>query len=65
MMEFRGRVVVVTGAARGIGREYCNYFANKGANVIVNNRCKKDSENYKLVNEVVMMNNYRLFTKLI
>lgn len=31
-----GRVVVVTGGARGIGREHCLEFARQGAKVIVN-----------------------------
>ncbi|HAD25976.1 MAG TPA: short-chain dehydrogenase, partial [Alphaproteobacteria bacterium] len=31
-----GRVVVVTGGARGIGREHCLLFAKEGAKVVVN-----------------------------
>jgi len=31
-----GRVVIVTGGARGIGREYCLMLAQKGAKVVVN-----------------------------
>ena len=31
-----GRVVIVTGGARGIGREYCLEFARQGAKVVVN-----------------------------
>lgn len=31
-----GRVVIVTGGARGIGREYCLEYARQGARVIVN-----------------------------
>ncbi|CAD8106930.1 unnamed protein product [Paramecium primaurelia] len=58
-LDFRGKVVIVTGAARGIGKEYCNYFADQGAKVVVNNRCKKDSENYLLVNEIVRNINLR------
>lgn len=32
----RGRVVIVTGGARGIGREHCLEFARQGAKVVVN-----------------------------
>src|ERR1700761_1801513 len=32
---FDGRVVVVTGAARGLGRDYAKYFAQDGANVVL------------------------------
>jgi NAD(P)-dependent dehydrogenase (short-subunit alcohol dehydrogenase family) len=32
---FDGRVVVVTGAARGLGRDYSRYFARDGANVVL------------------------------
>jgi NAD(P)-dependent dehydrogenase (short-subunit alcohol dehydrogenase family) len=31
-----GRVVIVTGAARGLGREYALGFADEGANVVIN-----------------------------
>ena len=31
-----GRVVIVTGAARGIGREHALAFAREGARVVVN-----------------------------
>lgn len=34
-----GRVCIVTGAGRGIGREYARLFAREGAHVVVNNRC--------------------------
>jgi NAD(P)-dependent dehydrogenase (short-subunit alcohol dehydrogenase family) len=33
-----GRVVLVTGAAKGIGRQYALHFAAEGAHVVVNNR---------------------------
>lgn len=37
-MKFEGRTVVVTGAAKGIGKECCRMFARKGANVIMTGR---------------------------
>lgn len=35
MADLEGRVVIVTGAARGLGRDYARYFANDGANVVL------------------------------
>jgi 3-oxoacyl-[acyl-carrier protein] reductase len=32
---FDGKVVIVTGAARGLGRDYARFFARDGANVVV------------------------------
>jgi NAD(P)-dependent dehydrogenase (short-subunit alcohol dehydrogenase family) len=32
---FEGKVVVVTGAARGLGRDYAEFFADDGASVVV------------------------------
>ena len=34
MASLTGRVAIVTGAARGIGQEYCRAFAREGARVI-------------------------------
>jgi NAD(P)-dependent dehydrogenase (short-subunit alcohol dehydrogenase family) len=36
MSEFEGKVVIVTGAGRGIGREHALEFAKRGAKVLVN-----------------------------
>ena len=35
-MDFNNKVVIVTGAARGLGQEYARQFARLGANVAVN-----------------------------
>lgn len=35
MGVFDDRVVIVTGAARGLGRDYARYFAQDGANVVL------------------------------
>ena len=34
-MNFENQVVVVTGAARGLGRAYARQFARRGAGVVV------------------------------
>ncbi|MEM8746908.1 MAG: SDR family oxidoreductase [Actinomycetota bacterium] len=38
MTSLDGRVAIITGAARGIGREHALYFASEGARVVVNDR---------------------------
>src|SRR5215471_18741963 len=34
-MKVDGKVIVITGAARGIGQEYARYFGNLGARVVI------------------------------
>lgn len=36
--EFKGKVVAITGAGKGLGRAYALHFAALGASVVVNNR---------------------------
>jgi NAD(P)-dependent dehydrogenase (short-subunit alcohol dehydrogenase family) len=36
MTSLEGRVAIITGAGRGIGREHALFFANEGAKVVVN-----------------------------
>src|SRR5262245_9929409 len=38
MPSLDGRVAIITGAGRGLGREYALLFAQEGARVVVNNR---------------------------
>lgn len=37
-LKFTNKVVIITGAARGIGKEYALYFGKCGAKIVVNNR---------------------------
>ena len=34
-MKIEGKVIVITGAARGIGQEYARYLAGLGARVVI------------------------------
>lgn len=36
MIDFRGRVAIVTGAGHGLGKSYALFLASRGANVLVN-----------------------------
>ena len=44
MIDFKGQVIVITGAGNGIGWEYAQYFAKKGAKIVINDFAKKDNQ---------------------
>jgi NAD(P)-dependent dehydrogenase (short-subunit alcohol dehydrogenase family) len=46
-ISFEGRVVVVTGAGRGMGREHALEFARRGAAVVVNDKVADTAEEVK------------------
>ena len=37
-IDFTGQVIAITGAGKGLGRQYALYLARQGAHVVVNNR---------------------------
>jgi NAD(P)-dependent dehydrogenase (short-subunit alcohol dehydrogenase family) len=40
-LDYRGRVAIVTGSGRGLGRDYALMLASRGARVVVNGRRRK------------------------
>jgi NAD(P)-dependent dehydrogenase (short-subunit alcohol dehydrogenase family) len=49
-MNFDNKVVIVTGAARGLGQEYARQFARLGARVAVND-LRDCSETLKIIEQ--------------
>ena len=43
-----GRVVLITGAGRGIGREHALLMASEGAKIVVNDRLKKQHKKFAI-----------------
>ena len=54
-IDVNDKVVLVTGASRGIGRELARKFAHEGASVIINYHSNKEAANL-LINEIVKFN---------
>lgn len=49
-MQLQDKIVLITGAAGQLGRQYCRAFASEGAKVIVSDMSKEDCQ--KIVNEL-------------
>lgn len=42
MINFKEHVIVITGAAAGLGYEYAKFFAQRGANLVLNDLAKNE-----------------------
>lgn len=56
IFDFAGKTVIITGATKGIGREFANAFASHGANVVITSRSQADCD--KVSNEIA--NTYKV-----
>jgi NAD(P)-dependent dehydrogenase (short-subunit alcohol dehydrogenase family) len=53
---FKGKVIAITGAGKGLGRVYALFFASRGARIIVNNRSHEgeaQSSADRVVDEII------------